>query len=245
MRRTLLLALLIVASRLSTANILAAETQQPNSAQQALINLERERLAAFAKDDKEAFARMVADEAIITHGFGNVMTKAEEMAVMRASTPDRPLPALSIEGPKVQLYGDAAVMTGNLVETASDGRRELVLRFTNTYIKKETGWQMVAGQLTTLSRERAIAKVDPKLYADYVGQYKNQAGRIRTVAIEGSKLTSEVAGDKLELFPESENQFFMKEADVILVFVKDEQGKIIRLINRRPNGDVAQEVKVK
>jgi hypothetical protein len=228
----------------SSTVILGVETKQAGSAQEELVNLERARLAAFAKDDKPTFSKMVADEALITHGFGNVMTKAEEMAVMRPSTPERPLPALSIEEPKVQLYGDAAVMTGNLVETASDGRRELVLRFTNTYIKKETGWQMVAGQLTTLSRERAIAKVDPKIYADYVGQYKNQAGRIRTVAAEGGKLTSEVAGDKLELFPEAENQFFMKEADVILVFVKDEQGKIIRLINRRPNGDVAQEVKV-
>jgi len=49
---------------------------------------------------------------------------------------------------KVRVYGDAAVMTGSLVETNRDGRRELVLRFTNTYVKQKEQWRMVAGQLT-------------------------------------------------------------------------------------------------
>jgi hypothetical protein len=75
------------------------------------------------------------------------------MGVMRPSTPENPLPALTIEEPKARLYGDAAVLIGKLVETASDGRRELVLRFTNTYARKEGRWQMVAGQLTKLPGE--------------------------------------------------------------------------------------------
>jgi hypothetical protein len=237
--------LVLLASHSLIAVVLAEETQQANSVQQELVNFERDRLAAFAKDNKEAFARMVADEATITHGFGNVMTKTEEMAVMRPSTPERPLPALSIEDPKVQFYGDAAVMTGSLVETARDGRRELVLRFTNTYVRREGGWRLVAGQLTTLSRERAIAKVDPGSYSTYLGQYRNPSGRILTILSEGDKLMVELGGEKAELFPEADGQFFMKDADVLLVFVKDEQGKVVRLINRRPNGDVVQEVKVK
>jgi hypothetical protein len=75
------------------------------------------------------------------------------MGVMRPSTPEHPLPALTIEEPRARLYGDAAVLIGKLVETASDGRRELVLRFTNTYAKKDGRWKMVAGQLTKLPAE--------------------------------------------------------------------------------------------
>ena len=136
-------------------------------------------------------------------------------------------------------------MTGSLVETNRDGRRELVLRFTNTYVKQKEQWRMVTGQLTTLSRERAIAKVDPKIYDAYVGQYRNPKGRILSVLREGDILMIEVGGEKLKLFPESETQFFLKEADVLLVFVKDDNGRVIRLINRRPNGDVIQEEKTK
>jgi ketosteroid isomerase-like protein len=218
---------------------------QNTSVEQEILRLERERLKAFAQADKAAFEQLVTDDLTITHGYGEVLTKAQEMSVMRPSTSERPLPALSIEDPKVRIYGDAAVMTGSLVETNRDGRREFLLRFTNTYVKQKDQWRMVAGQLTTLSRERLIAKVDPKIYGAYVGQYRNPRGRILAVLREGDKLMIEVGGQKAEIFPESETQFFFKEDDVLLVFVIDEQGRVVRLVNRRPNGDVVQEVKIK
>ncbi len=236
---------LAMASPLCLDQTKSNEVTPISAAEQEIINLERERLKAFALADKAAFERLVADDLAITHGYGEVLNKAQEMAVMRPSTPERPLPALSIEDPKVRVYGDAAVMTGSLVETNRDGRRELVLRFTNTYVKQKEQWRMVAGQLTTLSRERAIAKVTAKIYDAYVGQYRNPRGRILTVIREGDRLMIEVGGQKVEIFPESETQFFFKEDDVLLVFVKDEQGRVVRLVNRRPNGDIIQEIKIK
>src|SRR5207237_4903239 len=164
------------------------EVTQLSGAEQEMVNFERERLKAFALADKAAFERLVTDDLTMTHGYGEVFNKAQEMAVMRASTPERPLPALSIEDPKVKIYGDVAVMTGSLVETNRDGRRELVLRFTNTYIRQKEHWRLLAGQLTVLSRERASVKVDPKVYDAYVGQYRNPRGRILAVMREGDKL---------------------------------------------------------
>src|SRR5947207_11736053 len=188
-------------------------TAQNKSVEQEILRLERERLKAFALADKAAFERLVTDDLTMTHGYGEVFNKAQEMAVMRPSTPERPLPALSIEDSKVRVYGDAAVMTGSLVETNRDGRRELVLRFTNTYVKQKEQWRMVAGQLTTLSRERGIAKVDPKIYDAYVGQYRNPRGRILAVIREGDRLMIEVGGQKVEIFPESETQFFFRSEE--------------------------------
>ena len=237
--------ILVMAVSLGFGQTKTREETRDNPVEQEIINLERERLNAFARADKVAFERLVTDDLTMTHGYGEVFNKAQEMAVMRPSTPERPLPALSIEDAKVRVYGDAAVMTGSLVETARDGRRELVLRFTNTYIKLGGRWRLAAGQLTTLSRERATAKVDPKIYDAYVGQYRNPRGRVLSVVREGDKLMIEVGGQKVEIFPESETQFFLKEDDVLLVFVKDEQGRVVRLINRRPNGDIVQEEKIK
>src|SRR5438309_5254927 len=245
MKSTLCIIILVVAASIGLAQTKNGEGTSANSVEQQIINLERERLKAFAQADKAAFERLVADDLTITHGYGEVLTKAQEMAVMRPSTPERPLPALSIEDPKVKSYGDVAVMTGSLVETNRDGRRELVLRFTNTYIRQKQQWRLLAGQLTVLSRERASTKVDPKVYDAYVGQYQNPGGPVLTVTREGDRLMVEVGGQKLELFAESENQFFIKEADVLLVFVKDEQGHVVRLINRRPNGNIIQATKIK
>lgn len=126
----------------------AALAEDRGSGAEEIISFEKARLAAFAQADKPTFDRMMADNATVTHSSGGVSNKADLMGVMRPSTPENPLPALTIEEPQVRLYGDAAVMTGLLVETAKDGRRELVLRFTNTYIRKDGRWQMVAGQLT-------------------------------------------------------------------------------------------------
>ena len=242
MKSLLSIALLVIVAPLSFAQTKGGAA---TSVQQQIIDLEHERLKAFARDDKAAFERLVTDDLTITHSSGAVADKAETMAVMRPSTPERPLPALSIEDVNVRVYGDAAVMTGRLVETARDGRRVEMLRFTNTYIKEKGRWRMSAGQLTTLSRERAAIKLDPNSYEAYVGQYRNPAGRILNVVREGDKLMAEVGGQKEELFPAAEAQFFIKNADVLLVFVKDEQGRVIRLINRRPNGDVVEEVKIK
>ncbi len=135
------------------ALVVLAETRHGNADE--IITFERARLAAFAQADKATFVRMMADDATVTHSSGGVSSKADLMGVMRPSTPEQPLPALTIEEPKARLYGDAAVLTGKLVETAKDGRRELVLRFTNTYVRRDARWQMVAGQLTKLPREES------------------------------------------------------------------------------------------
>src|SRR5438132_14380758 len=100
--------ILVVAASISFAQT-KNEGTSPNSVEQQIINLERERLKAFAQADKAAFERLVTDDLTITHGYGEVLTKAQEIAVMRPSTPERPLPALSIEDPKVRVYGDAEV----------------------------------------------------------------------------------------------------------------------------------------
>jgi hypothetical protein len=134
-----------------SALVVLAENR--NTSDEEIISFEKARLAAFAQADKAAFDRMMADDATVTHSSGSVSSKVNLMGVMRPSTSENPLPALTIEEPKARLFGDAAVLIGKLVETASDGRRELVLRFTNTYVKKEGRWQMVAGQLTRLPRE--------------------------------------------------------------------------------------------
>src|SRR2546429_5707743 len=137
MKSILCTIMLVVAASIGFAQTKNGEGTPPNSVELQIINLERERLKAFAQADKATFERLVTDDLTITHGYGEVLNKTQEMAVMRPSTPERPLPALSIEDPKGRIYSDAAVMTSSLVETKRDGRKELGLRFTNTYVTQK------------------------------------------------------------------------------------------------------------
>ncbi|HVF70657.1 MAG TPA: DUF4440 domain-containing protein [Chthoniobacterales bacterium] len=240
-KRSHLLVLLLGASCVA----IIALAEKEDTAAVEIVNFEKARLAAFATADKAEFDRMMAHDATVVHSSGNVSTKADLMGVMRPSTPEQPLPVLTVEEPNARIYGDAAILIGNLVETAKDGRRELVLRFTNSYAKKDGRWQFIAGQLTTLSRERLATKLDPQAWSAYLGDYKNASGRIRTISAEGDKLFTAIGSEKVELFAQSPDQFFIKQADVLLVFVKDDSGRVVSLVNRRPNGDVIQEMKVK
>ena len=127
------------------AGATAAPRSDPLS--RTIIALEEARLAAFRGDDKPAYSRLVADELTMIHSNGEIGGKAEEMGFMRPSTPERPLPTLGLEDLQVRGYGDAAVMTGSLIERKG-GRVVLRLRFTNVYARKPAGWMLVAGQLT-------------------------------------------------------------------------------------------------
>ena len=86
-------------------------------------------------------------------------------------------------------------------------------------------------------RERVAAKVDPKIYDAYVGQYELAAGEVFTVRRDGDKLRAQLTGQpNFEVFPESETNFFYKVVDAQLTFVKDAAGKVIELVLHQ-NGD--------
>ncbi len=74
-------------------------------------------------------------------------------------------------------------------------------------------------------------KVDPKIYASYAGDYELAPGFTITITNEDGKLMGQPTGQsKVELFPSSETEFFLKVVEARITFVKDEQGKVTELI---------------
>jgi CubicO group peptidase (beta-lactamase class C family) len=75
--------------------------------------------------------------------------------------------------------------------------------------------------------ERRAVKVDPKTYDAYVGRYELSPDFIVTVTKEGGRLMGRAAGHpQVELFPESEDKFFVKEFDAKIKFVRSERGQV-------------------
>lgn len=112
-----------------------------------IVAAEEARLAAFRAADRPAFEALVAEELVMVHSDGSVATRSDELANMRVATPQNPLPTLHLEETRVRGYGDAAVLTGALVERR-DGRTLLRLRFTNVWARRDGAWRLVSGQLT-------------------------------------------------------------------------------------------------
>jgi CubicO group peptidase (beta-lactamase class C family) len=97
-------------------------------------------------------------------------------------------------------------------------------------IAREYGWSDFQ------QKEKAIAKIDPKVYADYVGQYQFEFSSeyVVTISTQNGNLITELkqptGQSKAELYPESETRFFRKDVDVEVSFVKDETNRVTHLI---------------
>src|SRR5260370_5580237 len=72
------------------------------------------------------------------------------------------------------------------------------------------------------ARRRTAIDVDPNLFDRYVGYYELGPRSIFTVTREGDRLFAQLTGQqKLELFPESDREFFYKAVAAQITFVAD------------------------
>jgi Domain of unknown function (DUF3471) len=74
-------------------------------------------------------------------------------------------------------------------------------------------------------------KVDPKVYDLLTGKYELNPQFIITVTKENDKLFAQATGQpKIEIYPRSKFEYYLKVVDAQITFVSDENGKIEKLI---------------
>ncbi len=84
--------------------------------------------------------------------------------------------------------------------------------------------------------EKETAEINPEIYDAYAGIYQLTPGRKLTVSREGDRLFADPiqvipsAAIRCEIFPESENVFFMTRTDQKITFTKDTKGKVTGLV---------------
>jgi D-alanyl-D-alanine-carboxypeptidase/D-alanyl-D-alanine-endopeptidase len=80
-------------------------------------------------------------------------------------------------------------------------------------------------------KEHKVIQLDPKIFDAYAGEYQVAPGLSLVFTREGDKLFMQPTGQsKVEVFPESETDFFLTVADVQVSFVKDDQGQVNQAI---------------
>ncbi len=88
-------------------------------------------------------------------------------------------------------------------------------------------------------QERRAVKLDPKLYDRLVGEYELAPGAVFTIRKAGDRLTARLTGQSfLEIFPESETEFFYQAVDAQITFVKDAQGEVNELVLHQNGRDL-------
>ncbi len=114
--------------------------------------LEDRRYQAMIAKDANTLDQLLGDGLVYTHSYGGADTKATYMEGVRSKKWNYQ----SVERPSesIQVYGDAAVVTGHVkINILVDGQPKLLnSRFTNVWVKGAKGWQMVCWQSTPIQQ---------------------------------------------------------------------------------------------
>jgi hypothetical protein len=89
------------------------------------------------------------------------------------------------------------------------------------------------------ARPRTAAAVDPNLYERYAGLYQRGPNSIFTITREGDRLFAQLTGQpKLEVFPESDHDFFYKAVAAQITFVAGGEQPATELILHQNGNDL-------
>lgn len=148
MRKYFLLAtsLLIAASMPALAQT-TAKPEANNVAEQTVLKLTQEWLAAEEHIDRDVLNRIIADDFLGTGPMGTTVSKTDVIPAEGTGGHGLAISGLDI---KVRMFGDTGIVTGRGVPKEKD-RPEL--RFTVVFVKRADRWQMVAGHLSPVPQE--------------------------------------------------------------------------------------------
>jgi ketosteroid isomerase-like protein len=134
-------------------SVVAQPKGQPSSdAEQAVMAIERELLSAVLKGDASANERYLADTYVFTGPDGTVANKAQAIADLKSG--DLKLQSASLDGAKVQVYGDTVVVTYSSNDKGTYKGKDITgkTRWTDVFVKRNGRWQIVASQGTMLPK---------------------------------------------------------------------------------------------
>jgi hypothetical protein len=215
---------------------------EPAITQEELVRRTQELFDAIVPGKSAPWKKYYADDCMFHDEKGRSLNKVSLVADIT------PLPkgysgSIKVASPQSVITTDTAILSYDTIETETIFGQELHARYhgTDTWLRRDGQWQIVAAQTFRYYEDPAIGKADPTKFAAYAGRYElsKESERKTTVSAEGGRLFMErTGGKKAQLFPESGDLFFRKgvEGRILFCFGRDE--KVEAMIDRRNNEDV-------
>ena len=204
-----------------------------------LIRRTQELYDAVVPGDQAPWKKYFADDCIFSDEKGRTLDKAKLVADI-APLPNGYSGTIKIEKARSRIIRDTAVLSYDANETESIFGQNLKARYhiTDTWLRRNGEWQIIASQAHRYYEDPAVGKADPKKFADFIGTYELAPGQTKLVSADGENLFVERKGKKEQLFPETSELFFRKGVEGRVLFHYDAHGKVDTLIDRRNNEDV-------
>lgn len=208
--------------------------------QDELVRRTQELFDSVASGNQAPWKQYFADDCMYFDEKGRSMDKAALVADVS------PLPAgykgsIRVKNVKSHMEGDVAVLSYDSDEKETIFGQELTARYheTDTWMRRNGEWQIVAGQVLRYYEDPSAGKVDPASFGGLVGTYELAPGNRLTISADGGLLYRQ-RGERAreQLVPEAADIFFRKGVEGRILFRHGDDGKVDVLIDRRNNEDV-------
>jgi ketosteroid isomerase-like protein len=126
---------------------------QKMTVEQTIMKMEQEMTDAFIKGDVSVFDKYTTDNTVFTDPGGMLMNKAQLTAQFKSG--DLKLESSKIDGMKVQMFGNTAVVTYTTMDKGTFKGRDISgqYRWTDVFVKMGGKWKVVAGQGTPIMQQ--------------------------------------------------------------------------------------------
>ncbi len=207
---------------------------------QELVRRTQELVDSVAGGDKRPWKKYLAEDCMYFDERGTNMDKAALVKSVEG------LPAgysgsIKIVRAQSRILEDVAILSYDLDETETVFGQVEKARYhsTDTWVRRNGEWQIMAGQVLRYYEDPAPGKVETKKYKEYVGTYEIAPGDTMTVSMNDENLYMQRGNrPKGELVPEAIDIFFTKGVEGRQLFGRGADGKVDALIQRRNNEDV-------
>jgi hypothetical protein len=205
-----------------------------------LVRRSQELFDSVAGGDQTPWKKYFADDCMYFDEKGNNMNKTALVASITA-LPTGYSGTIKVVKPQTHIEGDVAIMSYDMDETETIFGQDLTARYhaTDTWMRRNGQWQIVAGQVLRYYEDPAAGKVNVAKLADYVGIYELAPGNRLTISIKGTGLYRQRGDQPIGLLiPEAPDIFFRKGIEGRILFRRGDHGEVDTLMDRRNNEDV-------
>jgi hypothetical protein len=152
MKRTLTVVAFVILVASFTIYQARAEGGQGGSVEQTLMQIEQQLADALMKADTATIDRYFAATFVFTTPDGMVQDKARFLADLKSG--DLKITSTKNDEMKLQLYGDAAVVTYRSTDQGTYKGQDISgqYRWTDTFLKRGGQWQIVATHGSGIAR---------------------------------------------------------------------------------------------
>lgn len=122
----------------------ASAPASTENVEQAVTQLENERVLALLRSDTAFLERVYIDDYVVTGANGVVRTRTEVIADMKSGA--QTFESMNNDDIKVRVYEDTAIVTGRTTQKGQyKGQPSLSpTRFTRVYVRRDGQWRLVA-----------------------------------------------------------------------------------------------------